>query len=302
MNTIQQIPLQNQQDFWAMLYMHIGKSILDVCGRRGEKAIRQALREISEEDGRMFLQECEKQGVKPNLHSLYAMGCACSADPRVRSQVLCDQEQMRLWEVYTCPLANLWQDADQAFLGNLYCEENQLGLIDAFTHGRGQFHVTKKILCHRTNGCRPDNYCRFSAYYRAANVEKDQRNEIFSEDESTSAPAPVCPQDFQTQLRRKCIRTLTKLAATAQAEFGAEGLCAVALGLRNLVQPTAEMMLHYADATLNQDMEAFLRANLPVTLDPGQDPDWDSYGDACSRQLFESDFAIPLKKLLTQNA
>ena len=302
MNTIQQIPLQNQQDFWAMLYMHIGKSILDVCGRRGEKAIRQALREMSEEDGRMFLQECEKQGVKPNLHSLYAMGCGCSADPRVRSQVLCDQEQMRLWEVYTCPLANLWLDAGQAFLGNLYCEENQLGLIAAFTNGRGQFHVTKKITCHRTNGCRPDNYCRFSAYYRAANVDKDQRDVCFHMDGTSTDPEPTCVADLPTQLHRKCIRTITKLAAAAQAEFGQEGLCAVALGLRSLAQPTADMMLHYADATLSPDLDAFLRANLPVDLDVEHDADWDVYGDDCSRRLFQSDFVAPLKKILAQKA
>ena len=35
MNTIHEIGLQNQQDFWAMLYMYVGRSILDVCGRRG---------------------------------------------------------------------------------------------------------------------------------------------------------------------------------------------------------------------------------------------------------------------------
>ena len=44
MNTIHEIGLQNQQDFWAMLYLYVGRSILDVCGRRGEKAVRRAVR------------------------------------------------------------------------------------------------------------------------------------------------------------------------------------------------------------------------------------------------------------------
>ena len=30
MNTIHEIGLQNQQDFWAMLYLYVGRSILDV--------------------------------------------------------------------------------------------------------------------------------------------------------------------------------------------------------------------------------------------------------------------------------
>ena len=49
MNTIHEIGLQNQQDFWAMLYMYVGRSILDVCGRRGEKAVRLAVREMARE-------------------------------------------------------------------------------------------------------------------------------------------------------------------------------------------------------------------------------------------------------------
>ena len=125
MNTIQELPIQNQQDFWSMLYMHLGKSIMEICGRRGEGAIRHGLHKMAEDDGRRFREECIKQGAKTNLRSLYAMGCACSCDPRVRTKTLCDEEQVHLWETYTCPLANLWLDNDQAFLGNLYCEENQ---------------------------------------------------------------------------------------------------------------------------------------------------------------------------------
>ena len=52
MNTIHEIGLQNQQDFWAMLYLYVGRSILDVCGRRGEKAVRRAVREMAREKGK----------------------------------------------------------------------------------------------------------------------------------------------------------------------------------------------------------------------------------------------------------
>lgn len=151
MNTIQELPIQNQQDFWSMLYMHLGKSIMEICGRRGEGAIRHGLHKMAEDDGRRFREECIKQGAKTNLRSLYAMGCACSCDPRVRTKTLCDEEQVHLWETYTCPLANLWLDNDQAFLGNLYCEENQHGIMMTYTGGAGQFHTTKKIQIGRAH-------------------------------------------------------------------------------------------------------------------------------------------------------
>ena len=54
MNTIQELPIQNQQDFWSMLYMHLGKSIMEICGRRGEGAIRHGLHKMAEDDGRRF--------------------------------------------------------------------------------------------------------------------------------------------------------------------------------------------------------------------------------------------------------
>lgn len=283
-----------------MLYLHIGKSIMEVCGRRGEAVIRSALQSIAEEEGHRFRQACLDQGAKPNLQALYQLGCGCSADPRMRSAVLCDQEQMRIWEVYTCPMANLWLDHDQSFLANLYCEENQLGLLAAYTGGKGQFHLTKKLTCHRSNGCRPDNYCRFSAYYRAANVDKEQRAECFSQEgEAVPLPAPLSPLETQHQaLARKCVQLICSLAAQAKEQFGTEGLCAVSMGLRELVAPTADMLLHYADMTLSKDMSAFVRDNLPLVLDVQQDEVWTQYGGEEGRQLYDAGFAAPLKKRL----
>lgn len=302
MNTIQELPIQNQQDFWSMLYMHLGKSIMEICGRRGEGAIRHGLHKMAEDDGRRFREECIKQGAKTNLRSLYAMGCACSCDPRVRTKTLCDEEQVHLWETYTCPLANLWLDNDQAFLGNLYCEENQHGIMMTYTGGAGQFHTTKKILCHRTNGCRPDNYCRFAAYYRPANVDKEQRTEAFSDGSVNDEALPKPFMSVQEELTAKCIRTVKYLTDAAEEHFGSEGLCAIALGLRALVEPTAAMMRHYADATLSKDIKEFAAQNLPVSLDTAKDDLWTVYGDERSRELFLANFSVRLKRALSLEA
>lgn len=297
MNTIQEISLQNQQDFWSMLYMYMGRGVMDICGRHGEAAIRTALQSIAEEDGRHLREACLQQGAKPNLRALYRLGCGCSADPRMRCTVLSDQEQMRIWEVYTCPMANLWLDADQGFLGNLYCEENQLGLLAAYTGGKGQFHLTKKLTCHRKNGCRADNYCRFSAYYRAANVDEAQRAECFSPDgEEVISLNPL--ETPQQALSRKCVQLICRLTEQAKAQFGQEGLCAVSQGLSNLVGPTADMLLHYADMTLSPDLAQFVQNNLPLALEAEQDEAWARYGDDEGHRLYVANFAAPLKKQL----
>ena len=298
MNTIYEIPVQNQQDFWSALYMYVGKSIMDICGRHGEAAIRDALYGIAEEEGTMFLEACRVQGIKPNVHTLYELGCGCSGDPRMRIEVLNDEEQERLWNVYTCPLSDLWRDAGERYLGNLYCEENQLGLIHAFTQGKGQFHLGKKLLCHRDNGCRPDNHCGMSVYYRAANVDYEQCTACFSM-EGKPTVEKLAPLETQSErLTRKTVQLVCRIAASAQKFFGNEGLCAVALGLRALVKPTADMLFHDAKMTLCDDLALFAEQNLPLNLDVEEDPTWEKYGDAQGRSLFAVNFALPLKKIL----
>lgn len=297
MNTINEISLQNQQDFWAMLYLYVGNSIMKTCGRRGERIIRQAVRSMAEAKGKALKKAYLEKGIKTNLETLYAAEVNCSADPRVRMDVLRQEEDIRIWEVYTCPMANLWLDADAGFLGNLYCEENQHGLVRGFTGGKGQLNLTKKLTCHRTNGCRADNYCRFSSYYRAANVEEAQRRESFTgEGEAKQILSPDQIPELKSSRKENSMMLLHYLTEEAQREMGDEGSCAVAAGLRNLVHPTAEMMLHYADATLSADLNQFVSDNLPLELD-GSEDSWKEWGGQAF-SLFQINFAGPLKKEL----
>ena len=299
MNTIHEIGIHNQQDFWAMLYMYVGRSILDVCGRRGEKAVRLAVREMAREKGKKLASSYREQGVKTNLETLFAGGNHCSDDPRVRMEVLRQDEDIRIWEIYTCPMASLWLDAGQAGLGNMYCEENQHGLVEGFTGGVGQLNLTKKLTCHRTNGCRADNYCRFSSYYRAANCGGEQCKASFTApDEEYQPYVPEEPANGRETIREKCVQTVYYMTKAARDLFGEEGLCAVALGLKALASSAAELVLHNEDATLSADRPAFLAANIPVSLDPAADPLWEDYGGYGARELFEINFLEPFKRAL----
>lgn len=297
MNTLKEISLQNQQDFWARLYLYTGNSIMKTCGRRGEAIIRRAVRSMAEDRGKALRDAYLEQGILTNLETLYAAQVNCSADPRVRMEVLREEEDIRIWEVYTCPMADLWLDQDAGFLGNLYCEENQHGLVRGFTDGKGQMNLTKKLTCHRTNGCRADNYCRFSSYYRAANVGGRQRRESFTGEgmQKTAVPAKSLPE-MQDSCKEKCMRLLHYLTEAARQEAGSEGICAVAAGLRELVQPTAKQLLHDADATLSKDLSRFAAENLPLELEGGETA-WGRWGGQ-AYQLFQVNFAGPLKKEL----
>ena len=93
------------------------------------------MREMAREKGKKLASSYREKGVKTNLETLFAGGNHCSDDPRVRLEVLRQDEDIRIWEIYTCPMASLWLDAGEAGLGTMYCEENQHGLVEGFTGG-----------------------------------------------------------------------------------------------------------------------------------------------------------------------
>ena len=276
-----------------MLYARLAGSLRDVCGRRGGETVRRAMRKMAEDNGRALREAYEQAGVKTNLQTLYAAGCDCFADPRMRRKLLSAEEQKRCWEVHTCPAADLWYNEGAAALGQIFCEENQRGLVRGFTGGKGQLNLTKKLTVRRTNGTRPDNHCCFSAYYRAANVDDDQITRSFGEGGKAPENVPDCAET----VRLRTVQTLYYLTNRAEEDFGTEGLCAISEGLRALVEPTERMLRHYAEMTLSPDLAAFAAENLPLLLD-GSDSVWNEYADGRAKELFLTVFASPLQARL----
>ncbi len=293
MNTINEISLQNQQDFWSMLYIRLAASLRDVCGRRGAETLRRALRQMAEEEGAALRGRCEGDGTAADLLTLYAPGTDCFADPRMRRNVVTAEPQIRCWEVHTCPAADLWYNEGLPGLGQIFCEEYQRGLVRGFSAGKGQLNLTKKLTVRRTNGTRPDNHCCFSAYLRAANMDDAQIETAFGPGRTRSAAVP----DAAASVKSLTVRTLCYLTDRAEQDFGKEGLCAVSEGLRALVEPTERMLRHYAEMTLSTDLGQFAAQNLPLALD-GSDAIWDEYAGGKAKHLFLTVFAGPLRERL----
>lgn len=294
MNSLNEIAFQNQQDFWSMLYMYLGKSIKDILGRKGVEDLRKAMRTIAINKGISIRKEFLENGIKTNLETLYEQNVYCCADPRFRLNVLAHDEDFRLFEIYTCPLANLWLDNDASWLAEIYCEEYHLGLIKGFTEGIGQCCLGKRISCHRTNGTRPDNHCRFSVYYRAANCNPQQRAESFGDTDHN----PLPDRDTRSYLAEKCVALICELVNVLYQDFSDEGLRAVSAGLYDLAKPAAEMMKHYSSATLSPDIKAFVSENIPLDLEAASDPAWDGFKDSTAFNIYIASFVIPFEREL----
>ena len=276
-----------------MLYLHLARSLSECCGRGAEGAVREAVRRMGREWGSEIRKKHVDAGLKTNLRSLYNEGLEYRTDPRMCEDLIAESEEVRLWEVRTCPLADLWNKAGAGDRGLWYCEEFQRGLLSGYTDGRGQMNQSTFLTCRR------DNHCRFSAYLRPANLEGSRRRESFAfPGEAPSTPTPLKEADFGEGIRVQFIRLYHSLLAVAKERHGDEGVRAVALGLRRLADELAPTMRRHAEHTLNPCDGAFMKLNFPIALDTSEDDLWRQYGENDAPQLMQINLLDRLKKQL----
>lgn len=293
MYNITEIKYQNQQDCMSMLYMHLAGSLRDCCGRTAEGTVREAVRRMGRDWGRAVRGKHVEAGVKTNLLGLYGVGREYLEDPRMCEELIEETEEVRLWEVRTCPLADLWNKAGEGALGLWYCEEFQRGLLAGYTADKGQMNQSTFLTCPR------DNHCRFSVYYRAANTEGELRRESFSTPGEVAVSSRPLPEaDFAQGIRVQFVKLYSHILAAAKDRHGDEGTCAVALGLRRLADELAPVLLRHAEHTLNPCDEAFLKLNFPISLDASQDAVWAQCDAPDASRLMQINLLDRLKKKL----
>lgn len=287
MYNIEEIKSQNQYDCWSMMYMAIASSILKTCGRAGEGAIREGIRRLGALVGEGAREKIAAAGLGTNLSSLFKFGLDPTPDPRFRTLLIREDEQVRLWEIHTCPFADLWKSHGASDIGHLYCEEFYHSCVRAFTKGKGQTNVAK-TLTHEG-----DNHCRFSIYFRPANLDPAHRAESFPESEDGADSAKVHRLESYgagIPLKEKCLLTYTFLLETAVERFGSEGSCAVALGLRGMAPEMAGAMRRHAEATGKKADEEFLSLNFPLPLKVADDPFWEPENRKAAGESLELNF------------
>ena len=293
MYTYPEVRLQNKQDAFSAMFMFLSRSILTLCGeRKGEGIIREAVRRAGFESGTAQLKKLRAAGVPTNLHNLFNTGLDYLDDPRVRCNVLFDQEDRQIWEVYTCPLANFWNRHSESKIGSLYCEEYQYARLLAFTEDKGQLNLSKIL----TSPC--DNFCRFSMYFREANVSTERGAESFTHAEVELAQLP--DTNFDDGVTGMTLSIYFHLLGVATEREGPEGTCAIAEGLKKWAVQTIDAMQSQAVRTLKLFDTDFAELNFPMPLNLTADVEtrfhaWTGYE---ALKLLEKLVLQPLKAAL----
>ncbi len=291
MYTYHEIKLQNKQDAFSAMYMHLSRSIQELCGvRTGEGVIRKAVRCAGADSGLAQLQKFRRMNMRTNLHSLCHCASDLADDPRVRKRRIADEEDRQIWEVYTCPLADYWRRNRCEKLGSFYCEEFQRARVAAFTENAGQLNLSKKLT-------RPeDNFCCFAAFFREANMPPARAREAFSRDDAACAgpKEPLAAAGFDESIRNLTISIYCRLYESAEERCGGEGVCAISLGLRAWAGEAGETPRMQAAHPLRAMDASFLRENFPLSAGGQADNEWEQYASRDARLLMERLVLDPL--------
>lgn len=289
MYNIQEIKLQNQQDAWSLLYLCLSDEMCRSFGLDGERMIRKAVKAMGQWQGSRLKEDHLAQGIPTNLTGLFQYGCGAVYDPRVRGNVQTENEQVRLWEIYICPMADFWKKRDAAALGSFFCEEYMRALVSAYTEGKGQMNVGKTLTCKR------DLHCQFAAYLRPANQTSQQREKSFGKNKSGEF-SNYEKQPFSDYIKEKTILLCAFLYDSARTDFGENGEAAFARGLRSFTEELIPILKKHADDVLLACDKEFLLLNFPLALDTSDDKLWSAVAAEGVCRIVQSNLLDRLKK------
>ena len=138
----------------------------------GETVLREGIRRAGRDSGRRMLERVRSNGLSTNLKNLYAEGVTDRVDdPRVRGAVIVDEDDRRIREIYSCPMAHLWNTNGASRAGSFFCEEFEYARVLAYTEGKGQLNLSNTLTCKR------DDFCLFAAFFREANMTPERAEE-----------------------------------------------------------------------------------------------------------------------------
>lgn len=279
-----EIPFQNMQDCLSSLFLTLGKQIMEVMGRKGETVVRKAVQNFGVSLGEETREKLKQEGKRQSLKEL-AEQKELFLDPRFRILPIRTRQQ-ELWaEVHTCPIADYMKAQGGTEIGLMFCEEFCHAFFKGYTDGKAQANLSKVLMGAY------DNHCRFSIYYRPANLEAGKRDQVF-DPETTEQEAELQDQKLlhNTEWMQKLyLRLYASLYEEAAELGGQEGICAIALGLRCLAVKQKEDLEKWAQARRMSCDAQFIENNYPVLLDEGKNV-FSIYLNEEEEKLFRENF------------
>lgn len=185
MNSISEIPKQNSQDAWSMLYLALAAEWKSNFGLSGEELIREAIRESGIRQGRERRNALAAAGYAADVKALFNSRFGLARDPRLKESVLEETSQVRRFEVYLDPVAGMFLKKNRLEEGFWFYQEYLYGIFSGYTAGVGQMHINRIMTCPR------DLYGEYACLIRPANQSEAEAKITFGGESAPSGEADL---------------------------------------------------------------------------------------------------------------
>lgn len=283
----------NLSDVYTLMYGYLADSVIKHHGLQGEICVREATRLFGQDRGITLRKKHLSIHAKINMKNLFSLYPDLPNDPRFKRELQILSPQARISHTLFCPMADIWNRHGLKDIGRIYCEEFHPACYSSYAYDYTHVNLART----QTQG--DDAYCSFRVMLRPDNLPEELRPVCFEEYD------PHCVQpDFNPDLALSgkdgfemlSIKLYYYLLASAEDNFGKDGIDAVSEGLQALARETANLLKITArqlDIPVTDD--AFLFNNVPISRDyDSRHIFWDGYDGHGAVALWEKNFNLPL--------
>lgn len=289
----EELQIENYQDSWSKLYLHLAKNITETFGIEGEVALREGIRNFGIDRGDALREKHKETGLKINLYNLFTYG-DLPGDPRFRRNKINLNPQERFSETLVCPIANMWIDMNEKKLGRIYCEE--------FHHAMyGTYAKKAQINLGQTLTQDGDNHCRFSIYLKPANMSEDERKNSFEEFDPEYNHENIKEYNMPNArdgFNMLCIKIYYNLVSTVLSKFGDEAIDPIKKATKDFAADIIKLLEEKSEALAQNMDKKFFEMNCPINMDINKDKTWDLYTNQTQKKLFEECFYPIINQVL----
>lgn len=292
MNRLEEIKLNSLQDSWVIMYTFIAREMLNQGGFQGEVALREAIRRYGRDRGLTNQKRLLDNNIKINLATLFCEGRDRPNEARFVAYNTFQSEEDFSVCTHICSFADLWKKYDAKAIGRIYCEEFHIACYEAFGFGATKVNLARSLT---QDG---DDRCIFNHTLRPENMTEEQRRLCFAKfDESYERPAVEMPKPHgKGGFNMLWVKMYYYLLECAVEELGDMGRTIVSQGLYTAALEQARVFLEEAASTERVVDRQYLVDHLPLSLEPDEDPLWESYDQYGALDLLKKCFYAPLLK------
>lgn len=229
MNFMEQFSARMLQDCWSLLYKNLACCVLDRWGKMGESAVRKAVHLCGERMGTLEREKQTAQGRRSNLAACFSQPQMVLPDPRFQIKWQLFNEQEAVFDVLSCPIRDLLTERGGSGALLLFCEEHLHGCIMGYTETVGQCCLAEDFAF--PGECS----CRFSCYFRPANLPPDSRELRFSSGPLAEEAAPgtyAVDPNAEVRITRWASILVDSFLRESVKIHDSGAVCAVASGLK----------------------------------------------------------------------